>query len=60
MLKDLKQKLIFKLLDISKIKDWTHTIYWLTKKLAKKVTWAIYRPGEKSYKSTGKLEMIFP
>ena len=29
----------------------------LTDKMAKKVPWKIYRPDEKSYKSTGKLEI---
>ena len=38
-----------KLLDISEIKDSTHTINWPTK-VTKKVTWAIYRPDEKKLK----------
>ena len=44
-------KLMLKNLDISEIKDWTHTIYW-PKKVTKKVTWAIYRPDEKKLKKT--------
>ena len=31
MLKGLKYKLMLKLMDISEMKDSTHTIYWLTK-----------------------------
>ena len=40
---------MLRLLDIPKIKDSTHTIYWPTK-VAKNVTWAIYRPEEKLLK----------
>ena len=38
---------MLKFLDISVIKDSTHKFNWPTK-MTKKVTWAIYRPGEKS------------
>ena len=51
---------MFKLLDISKIKDSAYTIYLMAKNVTKKVSWAIYRPDEKSLKNTGKLELNFP
>ena len=51
---------MLKLLDISEIKDSTHTIYWLTKCDYKHGLSNLQTRGKKNLKSTGKSELNFP